>query len=887
MSEMRMEGRCGYTIYGPQADAFELPIRISKSLSVRREPKLSGNNLRILYQNPIPIPNHRSSISSSDNAVLGPTTPVLPPTPPNVDGDSQEHTEEPSPVSDVTKIRSILATPVHQMSPPTPDNTPPREQPRMLHLLDPRPSMSSTRAESFKTAQEDLPSDKESMSSAPFTRPLRNNSSPALLPILMNGIHRPSPLANAHSNDRGIDSKDSSPVLPSSAAVPSLPDLVAPAHDFAPQNDHDTVVDRDVDAQQNIDRTDCPSEHSHTIQEPQQIIVSRKEGARRGPSLRDRLEGSNRVPHSPSMDKFASIIGWNNSVPNPSDDNRRWSGISTTSTVEAYLVEQPRIAKKRNTLRHMSKNESLRSVSSPLPKSNRNSLQSTSDSPHRLIHKKARLTNHHRLSFGSGKSRSVSTGSNPPAKVEVIRVAVIPERSSSLQRSTSSSRRYSHSGSGAPSSFRMPKAADNRQRKRSATDTTERGRTRHYPPQVPTRGSSLSAPTSRNTSRANSVTSDQASVERKRAEKDLRSTLDKMETERLATSLNSVLLETTPIAPPVQVVGHDNQGSSLMNDAELPMEYATPGTKEWADLRPPSMLNTPFSQPSFVSASPEISEARLIHVSVHNSHSVQLIEPLPISESRAVREVRKHQPKDEMAMSNTASPLRNPRAPPAPPQLHFVPPSPQDEEHSPIRDTTIHEHQSVAPPRPPIPTHTDSFAKALLRNVSLKNARNKTADQTLDASLHPFWRPRPFWENIDPPSPEKDTGAGHERGLVSNSLGLPHERLVIAGPLGLVRRFSERRRNRKVIAKQASYNSLHRLRTARRMHRIPGLGLNLQIMSFKDVQEKVHAVRQRREHEKLEKRREELRKRIGANIVPTGDSRFPTNKLDTGTGSLE
>src|SRR5205807_381606 len=148
-------------------------------------------------------------------------------------------------------------------------------------------------------------------------------------------------------------------------------------------------------------------------------------------------------------------IGWNDGgvqhCDEPGPRSNRWSGQSNLSAVEAYVVESPIKPPKRGTLRKVVKNDSLRSTSSPLPGSNRTSLQSTSDSPHRLVHKKQKLNNDHRWSISSEISRrSLSWGSSPMwSKQEVIKVAVIPERSSSLTTSASSSQGHSPSISGA------------------------------------------------------------------------------------------------------------------------------------------------------------------------------------------------------------------------------------------------------------------------------------------------------------------------------------------------------------------------------------------------------------------------------------------------------
>jgi hypothetical protein len=314
-----------------------------------------------------------------------------------------------------------------------------------------------------------------------------------------------------------------------------------------------------------------------------------------------------------------------------------------------------------------------------------------------------------------------------------------------------------------------------------------------------------------------------------------------------------------------------NDGQAAINAFGL----VVPGTQEWAALRPASTLETPFSQPSFRSASPEINEAQAINYFPHNNRSLQLIEPFPVQESGAVREVQRQQlPHIEMH-----SPLRNPRRPPEPPQFQVIPPTPADEverelrpEASPVnaRDNSVKRPGGSR-------GRSESFISSISRNLSLKNARNKKADQELDGKLHPFWRPRAFWDDIDSGRPDEEHDHPLGVGIVKNSLGLPQERTVITGPVSLVRRISERRRHKRGIVKQSSHGSLSRLRASRQLYNSSGLGYRFHLLGLKDLHERIIHVRQRKEDQRREKRRADLRRSIGANVVMQGDSRFPAS----------
>ncbi|KIX92054.1 uncharacterized protein Z520_12208 [Fonsecaea multimorphosa CBS 102226] len=903
---------------GPVRDSpGHSPPSTSRSLPFRNGSRAGSTNLRTLYRiSAQDVGDHQPEEQSyhSVSTVL-PTSPNLPPTPPGANIESSPPAaEEVTPSSDAGVFRSNLVTPINQNSPPTPDNTPPRERYGTLPrrpFLGPQPSIASTHAESFKTAHEDFTSEGDSDRPTPrldsgFKWPLssvdkfgaaahrlRHSSLPRSPLVELYGGHpvvsqSPEPFADQYHATAG-ESRALPEVYPQNQTSGSSADAILNGEEIRIHLDPPQVA------------------LTESIEPPHPVRHSTgQHNLKRDKSLRERLLEAQSQDPSASTEKFANIIGWNNSVPIDDeaaedrqvgvDENRRFSGISTTSTVEAYVFEHNSLPRRKTTLRHVSKHQSLRSVSSPLPASNRTSMNSASDSPHRLVHKKARLSNQNRWSFGSEVSRSYSLASSAVLpKTEVIRVAVIPERSSSLSSSTRTSHRQSVSNSSGRSHFR--KTSDNPpsswQHKRAFSESSDRGREQSQAPLIPPRSSSLSAPTSRSTSRANSVTSEHLHVRRQQAEKDLRKTLDRMESERLVHSLRD--------REPVDGMQHSErmagnqrferssgtanppfstQPGSLLGvpagESEMasnPLGLVMPGTKEWAALRPPSIFDTPFSQPSFQSGSPEINEARAINYFPHNNYSLQLIEPFPVAESKAVQEVQKQ----NLPEIEVESPLRNPRQPPEPPQFKLIPPTPADEEVKKQLETDRAE--SLKQPGGSR-RRSESLMSSISRNLSLKNARNRKADQDLDGSLHPFWRPRAFWDDIDNARPESQPQERSlDRGIVNNSLGLPQERTVITGPVSLVRRISERRRQKRSIVKQSSHSSLAKLQAGRKLHKLPGSALrfHISLVGIKDIQERLLYAKQRKEDEKRERRRADLRRSIGAYVISQGDSRFPAS----------
>ncbi|KAJ9651216.1 hypothetical protein H2198_009495 [Neophaeococcomyces mojaviensis] len=971
-----------YIIQGPPLSPETHAPKRHKTLSPKHNRQ--DSNLRILYRtSATPSDLVQFTHPPQEHRVSSPTTPKPPPTPPSAE-DEKTVAEEVETQIDGDgagpTVKSKPATPVNPNSPPTPDDTPPRElvklPPRQFLAL--RPSIASTHAESFRTARENIFSDDEpDYSSPPLTSAFATPLAPSDLPAL-NGESQLTEAnletaKNEQPRDHDADAnRPSSPIFPPSPEL-QFADAVPAAVEDTPKTQFQFVPSSHIEP--HADKmVELPTQHDPPVRRftvYEQVTEPVHNPPKRGKTLRDRLEQTKQIQPSVSTEKFASIIGWNEGVhPTKHEteaNTNRLSGVSNLSAVEAYVVESPIKPRKRGTLRKVIKNDSLRSASSPIPDSKRNSLQSTSDSTHRLLHKKQKLNDQNRWSASSEISkRSLSLSSNPSGpRMEVIKVAVIPERSSSLHTtSANSSRRHSRSRSGSSVrglSSMPPVTIPTARQKRAFSDSNERSSLRDRPPQVPVRSSSLSAPTSRSGSRANSVTSDHFSAQRQ-AEKDLRTTLDRMESERLSASLRRLSDQSTPTPSPKpltqelfpdattdrETTNNSESAQSIQRPMAIELNGIAPGTKEWADLRPSELTGTPFSQPSMISASPEIIEAKAINFFPHNNESLQLIEPNRLSESQAVRALKAQ----HIAQSNTAplvvidtpqindftttpeqphvdSPLRNPRKPPEPPQFKVIPPTPLDEldhqlgvtpDTSPAKSRT---GAKVLRKRPSLQGRgrSESFVKAISRGLSLRNARNPKAGEELDSTLHPFWRPRAFWDDdeyaersrrerereldaapkyegttqgdrIDGPHDTKRTVIVHPRGIKrSNS--------IATGPMSLMRHISEKRRQRKTVdehlaqqqalVKQSSYSSLQKLNAGRRLYAFPGrtLSMNAGLERLKGLQGRLVSVRARREDEKREKRREALRKSIGAEVVSQGDSRFWDDGAVNGNGVKE
>lgn len=972
-----------YVIHGPPLSSSALNIVPKKTLSTKRDHHRRDSDLRNLYRSAASPTDAIDQLEPvKDSHISSPTTPKLPPTPPTAD-DLEQAPAQPDPAQidePGAKSRSVPVTPVLQNSPPTPENTPPRDhfKPRVRPYLTLRPSIASTRAESFRTARETSQSEDESEPFSPRSgKPFLSPRSPPSLPQL-NGVLEENPV-----HPPGLDSEpvqiqpQPDELLPSSPLLPGdednrlsyrtvLQDQDTPDTQFEFGSVPNGIIQTSSDMASPQEVQSTSRERNRAPETPHQPERQVNGAAERDWTLRDRVRRISHLKDSASTEAFANVIGWNDGgihgAVEPEANKNRWSAQSNPSAVEAYVIDSPIKPRKRGTLRKVVKNDSLRSTSSPLPASNRTSLQSSSDSPHRLVHKKQKLTNEHRWSIGSEISkRSLSWGSSPAwSKQEVITVAVIPEQGSPFRTSTGSVRRQTYPVSGGlyhPQSdmpglgLTTPPA----RAKRGLADVTDETAVVNIKLQPPTEGAVASTPTSRSASRVNSVSEQQFSQQREQAERDLRSTLDRMESERLSASLRrdshpslspspaqkdgesalELLHPHTTVATPIARQDSSTGAStaSRQKSVTLDVPEITPGTKEWADLRPSTVTGTPFSQTSVLSFSPEIIEARAISFFPHHNDSLQLIEPNRLSETPAVKAVRGQYGMDSQLAADpnvefatprvstqftasshgaTHSPLRNPRKPPDPPQVQFavIPPTPSSEQKAnfgPTPDTSPAKDRNglVVRNRPSLQgrDRSESFIKTLTRNLSLRNAKNPKQNQDLDSTLHPFWRPRAFWDDEDyrrrmQQEEEKQFGSAALDAEVVDGVrnvtvlerpsNFVRSNTISSAPLSLVRRISERRRQKRAVeehiasqqalVKQTSFSSLQKLRAGRRLYGLPpirSLSMNMGIGRLNSLRQRLITAKARREDEKREMRRERLRKSIGPEVVMTGDSRFP------------
>jgi hypothetical protein len=821
----------------------------------------------------IAVPNHdHAQPASPDRNGTVTAAPVPPLTPPGAkQEEGMEDDRTPRKADSISESHTAgMLTPRRPSKPPTPDVTPPRttsaKRPTLHNFVH---LSSSSRAESFQTACESISSDGD-METLGLSSSIASQKTRPRVPLsrrtVSNGVHakltyaKESPpfASQPHSEteyETGFESFDGE--WTSTQADDSPTPLAGKRKGSETRNrsGQKQAADKDALDVQHLDAS-----------------------LMRAKSLRDRVQNTHGRTATPSMERFREDIGWPSyEAPSKVDedpDSRRLSGMSSTSTVEAMIIDSPKQAQRF--LRHTEKRNSLRSASSPITKSERTSTTSNADSQHRLIHKAARISEHDRRSISSDVSFSVRTASSAPQpSVDRIPVVVVPERKSSLRsgpNSQVSSRHGSQrSDQRPPATSRNPADAP-RQKKRTMSesvparsrDSDSRGRPFDRPI-IPPRSSSLSAPTSRTNSRTTSLTSES-----------LRSHTLAMDLEMQKRR------EQQPVSPPRHnILG--THTTKLLASPNLP-GLVVSSSEDMATLRPPSLPYTQWSIPSSSPGPVEIREAKAVSLFPHNNRSLLLVHQRVPGESQSVQAFQNGIPdrgviprtpdaQTEGALLQMDSPLKNPRPPPRPPITKPLPPVPTQDENVDARQDgngrVVGRWGSVrrtwaARPR------SDSF-NTVVRSLSMRSAKNRTAGVEMDSRLHPFWRPRGFWEDV-PGSPIKDRSGRQspekqdDSMIVNNSLGLPQQRIIIEGPPALARRSPEMRR-----LFNASHASLVRTGTPLYQTRYQVLSLSrwgrrLRSMSLRNTRARLRRMRQRRDERKRAARRENLKQSIGVPI---------------------
>lgn len=839
---------------------------------------------------------HGMSSLSAGKAYLGVLS--LPLTPPSLPPDSQG--DDPVSVSshlgdDHVEQRGD-ATPTYQFETLTPDVTPPRVVTflRKQEALKPiHPSMSS-REDSFTTAKEVMSSDEEGEKVNP--------PNPTVLRPPKQRPHHP--LRTNTLTDSVASRTDGS-----GDSTPRKRTTGKPEPRFFDS------FDGQWNYQQEKIRRQLGEGTGTAPNDGKPPVEGLRLPSRRGQGLRERVKVTRQTNNEPAVQKFAADIGWQDSNEQRArlgeTQVRRLSGMSITSTIEAIVIDSP--PQKRRTLRHTRKNASLRSASLPVPQTGNRSLPLLEGAgvQRRLSHKSARLSNQDRSSIASDMSLGPSVTSHRQKPVEeVIPVVVIPQRRSSLRTPTCSSR--NHSLTRSTKSARRPTTAPDvgtgpfdipPRRRRTMSESfptmptdwrasNRRSRSITGRPKIPARRSSLSAPTTRDNSRAVSLTSDIPVFQSPSHEAP--APPKEPESQKAPTSLAITLdASCTPNDPPKGFQVAERRGHTFHHTQD---DNARPHSP----LLPPL---TPF-QPSIQSLSPgpiEISEARAVPFFAHNNESILVVERGPPADFRAyqpyqplhnkapnskLNTTQPQTPPSETPVVTVDSPLRNPRTPPKPPVSGA-----SEAQNNPEASKKIEDGSSLG-------RRWGSLKRAvslrrqseLSASLDTRRVRNPKAGKDVDSKEQPFWRPRPFWDDVKDSSPDECTCShtprpaiegqydginNNSNAFVGNSLGIPQSKSIFQGPVSLIRRVSNRARSRNSRQMNMSHVSLASSMLSRRSRRnrhyvVPGLQVRLPLYPLKDMRQWLSQARRQREEEKLEARRDQLRKKITR--VPIADN---------------
>lgn len=687
---------------------------------------------------------------------------------------------------DLTRTRtsdSPGTTPLVQQSPPTPETTPPKyHRTRTAASRSSTRNTSDSRTDSFKTAQENQSSDDESQPlDSPSNHPAREKW------LRATGLSKQKDVGLG----LGLESADEGPT----------PRQMTPKHIMKHRNfgAFDGTWDvSDEDRQEGGSQEDHSSATSvpydrrphrrsrmpepPTLDSPT-LGQEAESSLKKTLSLRQRVEKTRHSVPKASTEKSTEQTHW----PLKEDyfdidaelreiNSKRLSQTSTASTVvEAMVIQSP--PRRRQTLRHTLKMEDM---NTPPPPSNRNSLNSNERSSlRRRLRRSGSPDQELRKSYASADTPE-SVGSNPSkARQDSVPAIAFPDRISPLQSSASgskhlsrtfslSSRQQSSRPTTAPDEsvgyFDVPPRRDRRTMSvvihPSKPPKSESKPEKGVEPPALAHLSSPSVPTSSEVSRTTSVTSAKMG---------------------------------THYDPPTPA----DQPHATLYLSDPPDEHNLSVDRsmgEWSAFRPRSTLVTPFSLRSAHSSTPgtlEVNEATAISIYPHTNKSILVIQQMAGGSNSSPREqsaiiagnanialpgsitpILHHQSPPREILN---SPLQNPRDAPEPPDLRVIAPTPANGRPS----------SEATPPMPSTPARTNRFSAPItsikravsarrfsegfvspfartfsLRGTASSPRRRRTIadDPEPGTKLHPFWRPRGFWDDVDDSDSDEEFG---------------------------------------------------------------------------------------------------------------------------------
>lgn len=672
-----------------------------------------------------PTPPAHSRTSSGSQSVL-PSSPTYVESP----FESEESISTPPP-----------ATPPNQKSPPTPDVTPPQpaSRPRAIRALllsertasNPK-STTDSRSESFKTAREDpFTSEDETdralmQPEAPSTR--TSQSTVRHVGPVEQPPQRQEPAENQRSPTESTPEDQNS--TPKSKTGPLTFDGEWRMNSSRTEvvQEWDDNLQRVVRVRKRYLQTDPATPRTggtppvKVIEDSLVTPTNATKAVRAMDLYRDRKENHISATNT-AADKDDSAPPSSPTTSLAASDLRRFSGMSIksgVSTVVGAVIDAP-VPQRRRTLRHVRKHTALRdSNPDTSPISSAPNSSAGHDESRRRPYPTERPIDGRHYSYAS--VATVNSMASAKARKEVVKqggipVVVVPDRRSSWKprepslRSTSSRRtKRSVSLSSAPpepssNEEHAPsvEARPTRSRAVPQVDSTDE-RTIDYPPVVPKRTSSLSAPTSRNTSRAGSLTAEslkahnalmEAQALRKalaKAEKNQKQTNQEPETSEREDrrKLEDHERQTGPRTPEVAL----HPAPHIEDDYDHHRLSVDPHGDPLFGKRL-SIQNTPFSLASLetCATSHEVSEALAVSIYPHQNTSVLMVDHGSSKPSNDSDLSKQSQPGRKDSASSLEQVEINPRITTTAPDSEepVTPPQPQRQEpedldYSPLRN---------------------------------------------------------------------------------------------------------------------------------------------------------------------------------------------------------
>ncbi|KEQ72957.1 hypothetical protein M436DRAFT_73105 [Aureobasidium namibiae CBS 147.97] len=732
---------------------------------------------------------------------------TLPPTPPT---QSRNVSATYAHLVPLPREAAGTSTPPNQQRPPTPDLTPPNI--RTKALAPPRPAIphsASSRAESFMTARETQSQASASTSQASLplrseaghrwldaTRGMRLSSLPLGIP------ERPNSLGESMSGS-GETTPTQEPLRPFPAPAVSshlvehmTPEDLGGEASSTPDSEAGNFM-RYVTI-----RKKRAAEPQQQTTPSQRMSTSNQQ--RSASAVMPLSEGAN---GSPSTVKHGETLDWLEADNGPlyqhmrNEKSKRLSAASTTSTViEAFVLTAPH-QQKQPALRRVSRVDTLRDDAS----SRRSSLESQHVLNPKIVPPRVRK---HLVNGDVDAARSVS---NPETgRVSKVPVIVIPERRSSRSSSSSDTNDKTHSLTSRQNRLHHSKNHVSLKRgyiegetPRTSLDQEvdlnsdiwlDYASPEQEQPTPRTRLRHVSAPVHTNTDSSEIVSRNSFHRVNGQDAKIKLSSQQGWKRHSIDAELESPELERPPRSSVERVRPTDHrlllpsQQKNLSTQAlsDYPQQTSPRKSSDSRDIRNLHSSTSPFSQLSDRTDSMELNEAKAVNLYPHGNRSLLMvqhvakrrlaeaqnadedgiIDALTTPDSEDEPTIRPSHPKfstvldaptphtfEDLSRAEVDSPLRNPRTAPQPPRLPAVIISPATPS-SQFRETP-------APPSPPLrrPSLVEKarrYSETLIQpflTPSLSR-RNSTSSQRpksqhdRDTTLHPFWRPRGFWDDF-------------------------------------------------------------------------------------------------------------------------------------------